>query len=230
MADVLAVSRYPPELQEETYGLFARLSKSIVPNSKVALPIAMHVLRPLELVGGAKPVPLSCAALATAKRNFTQLKERASGEISGSVEFADDVSSSSSLFYDPFAAKRQKQRDQAQKSEVLWAVGQESRLVAVLSNPLCVPVFLTSLFPVLRGAEHTVYPVSIHIPPNVSYFEVELTVLPRSLGVLEVHGLQFVVNNATHLLAVGKNGCAELSRCSGLCHFITSFVHNSYCC
>ena len=74
------------------------------------------------------------------------------------------------------------------------------------------------------------YPVSIHIPPNVSYFEVELTVLPRSVGVLKVQGLQFVVNNATHLLAVGRNGCAELARCSRLCHFITSFFHNLYCC
>jgi hypothetical protein len=209
MAQLLAVSRYPRELQEETHGLFARLSKSIAPSSRVALPVSLVTLRPRELVGCARPEPVTSSAVATAKANLALHKQRllAGGALAGAASGQlTPTGDSSSLFYDPFAAKRQRQLAQTQKNEVLWAVGQRSAFVAVLSNPLCVPVFLTSVFPVLTGGEHTTYPIAVHIPPNVERYEVELFVLPREVGALQVEGLQFVVNNATHVLRVDKEG------------------------
>jgi hypothetical protein len=213
VAGLLTTSKFPRELQEEAYGLFARLSRSIPPSSRVALPVSLLTLRPTELTGCAKPVPVTAPALVVAKRNLAALKLRAQESAAGSGvstprggALAGPAGGVSSLFYDPFAARRHKERVQAQHNDVLWAVGQRSTLVAVLSNPLCVPVFLTAVFPVLRGAECTVYPVAVHIPPNAERFEVELSVTPTSIGQLEVVGLQFIVNNATHVLQVDKTG------------------------
>jgi hypothetical protein len=213
VAELLTTSKFPRELQEEAYGLFARLSRSIPPSSRIALPVSLLTLRPTELTGCAKPVPVSAPALVVAKRNLAALKLRVQESAAGSgvstprggVAGAPS-GGGSSLFYDPFAARRHKERVQAQQNDVLWAVGQRSTLVAVLSNPLCVPVFLTAVFPVLKGAECTVYPVAVHVPPNAERFEVELSVTPTSTGQLEVAGLQFIVNNATHVLQVDKTG------------------------
>jgi hypothetical protein len=213
VAELLTTSKFPRELQEEAYGLFARLSRSIPPSSRVSLPVSLLTLRPTELTGCAKPVPVSAPALVVAKRNLAALKLRAQESAAGSgvstprggVAGAPS-GGGSSLFYDPFAARRHKERVQAQQNDVLWAVGQRSTLVAVLSNPLCVPVFLTAVFPVLKGAECTVYPVAVHVPPNAERFEVELSLTPTGTGQLEVMGLQFIVNNATHVLQVDKTG------------------------
>lgn len=223
VAELLSASKFPRELQEETWGVFARLSKAIPPSSNVAMPVALSTLRPLELRGSALPVPVVSAALSAAKGNLVLIKQRlqdgtsAGGEDGSGGAGVSAAKSNSSLFYDPFAAKRQREKGLARKVEVLWAEGQTGTIVAVLSNPLCVPVFLSAVFPVLQGARHKIFPVAVHIPPNEAHFEVELTVLPEEVGALEIVGLQFIANNCTHVLPVDKTGTAT-SIPAGLVH------------
>lgn len=212
VAQLICSSKYPLELQEETHGLFARLSKSIAPCSWIPLPVSMLSVRPVALHGCRRPVLVLTPTVTAARKNLVAYKDLLArdsgsadaGSLNTSAAAATDTASS--LFYDPFAAKRQKALTQSQKAEVLWAVGQECKFVAVFSNPLGVPVFLSAVFPVLQGADHTVYPISVHIPPNVETFEVELLLLPKAAGVLDVVGVQFIANNATHLLRCDKEG------------------------
>lgn len=218
MAELLAESKYPLELQEETYGLFARLSRSIVPNSKIPIPVSLQTLRPVELIGCARPIPVVSTPLTTARRNLLLFKQNQQNLQDGSraVTADDATATTSSLFYDPFEARRRKQLVEAQKSNVLWAVDQKCRFIAVMNNPLSVPVFLTSVFPLLEGAAHSLHPISVHIPPNADAFEVELVIIPKAVGELKTVGLQFIMNNATHVLNVDATGRCVIAQNNNL--------------
>jgi len=122
----------------------------------------------------------------------------------GATSAADNTSSS--LFYDPFAAKRQKAHNLAQQHTLLYSIHTPSTLVVTFSNPLSIPVLLNAVFPVLSGVEHSVYPISVQIPSNAEQYTIELVFTAKSLGTLVVQGVQFVINNATHLLRVDKEG------------------------
>jgi len=205
-------------VQEETYGLFARLSKSIVPSTPVPLPLSMHSVHPVAARGSARPVGVSSGALLTARRNVVLYRERVSGrgDGGGGVSVGGDTSgvdNSSSLFYDPFAAKRQKQHTLAQKNTLLYSVHHPVTLLITLSNPLCIPLLLNAVFPVLTGVQHTVYPISVQIPPYTEHYTVEVVFVPSSVGSVTIHGVQVVMNNATFVLRVDKDGyCCDPHR------------------
>lgn len=214
-------NRYSVEVQEEIHGLFARLSKSIVPSTALPLPLSMYHVRPVVLAGRAKPVVVQCSALTAARRNWQLYKDKAtlSGTDSALVStgIATTAEGSSSLFYDPFAAKRQKAHNLAQQHALLYSVHTPCTLVVTFSNPLSIPVLLNAVFPVLTGVEHTVYPISVQIPPNAEQYPIELVFLCKSLGTVVVQGVQFVINNATHLLRVDKEGnYSDPTRCYAL--------------
>ena len=123
------------------------------------------------------------------------------------------VDNSSSLFYDPFAAKRQKQHTLAQKNTLLYSVHHPVTLLITLSNPLCIPLLLNAVFPVLTGVLHTVYPISVQIPPYTDHYTVEVVFVPSSVGSVTIHGVQVVMNNATFVLRVDKDGnCCDPHR------------------
>jgi len=223
------------EVQEEAYGLFARLSKSIVPSTPVPLPLSMHSVHPVAVRGSARPVVVSSAGLVAARRNLALYKENGSGGGGGSdvsgAGVDSSVDGSSSLFYDPFAAKRQKQHTLAQKNTLLYSVHLPVTLLVTLANPLCIPLLLNAVFPVLTGVLHTVYPISIQIPPYTEHYTVELVFVPSSVGSVTIHGVQVVMNNATYVLRVDKDGyCCDPHRYdSQLEHLICFVCHITLC-
>lgn len=214
------------DLQQETCGLFARVSKLIPPGSLlVSSPVHLLRLEPIELMGSRRPVPVSDAldALSATRRKVDLITQyvrngrRASNSQEASISSSSSSSNhtpaesapTSSLFYDPFAAKRRKELDSKKEAAGLcWAVGEVCTVRALLSNPLSVPVLLDSVFPVFRGtARHRVFPAAaaaVQIPPCCDSFEVLLSVSPEEVGSMQLVGLQTVCNNVTSYFEVSK--------------------------
>lgn len=206
------------DLQRETCGLFARVSKLIPPCSLLMSPVHLLRLEPMELMGSRRPVPVSDAldALSTTRRKLDLItlslrsgqsaSNSQEGSISSSSNYASTaITPTSSLFYDPFAAKRRKEQDSKKEAAGLcWAVGEACTVRALLANPLSVPLLLDSVFPVFKGtARHKVFPAAaVQIPPCCDSFEVLLSVMPEEVGSMQLVGLQTVSSNATSYFEV----------------------------
>ena len=205
------------DLQRETCGLFARVSKLIPPCSLLMSPVTLLRLEPMELMGSRRPVPVSDAldALSVTRRKLDLITlslrsgQSASNSQEGSISSSNHASAAitptSSLFYDPFAAKRRKEQDSKKEAAGLcWAVGEACTVRALLANPLSVPLLLDSVFPVFKGtARHRVIPAAaVQIPPCCDSFEVLLSVLPEEVGSMQLVGLQTVSSNATSYFEV----------------------------
>lgn len=206
------------DLQRETCGLFAQVSKLIPPCSMLvsSSPVLLLRLEPIELLGSRRPVPVSDAldALSSTRRKLDLIAQHlrnrqgaSNSQQEGSISHGSAASApTSSLFYDPFAAKRRKELDSKREAAagLCWAVGEACTVRALLANPLSVPVLLDSVFPVFEGtARHRVFPATaVQIPPCCDGFEVLLSVLPEAVGSMQLVGLQTVCNNATSYLEV----------------------------
>ena len=68
-------------------------------------------------------------------------------------------SKSSSLFYDPFEARRARDTDSNLRASVLWSVGATCTAEVVFKNPLCCPLYLTALTLLADGM------ISLHFFP-----------------------------------------------------------------
>jgi len=200
------------DLQQEAFELFARVSKTIPPCSQLLSPVHFLRLEPIELVGGRRPVSVSSTAdaLSATRRKLDLIRQHLrdghsvsdvrEGSISNHV--SAESATTSSLFYDPFAAKRRKERDSKRASSICWAVDESCTVRAVFSNPLSIPVLLDSVFPVFKGAIHKVFPAAVQIPPCCDSLEILLSVVPEEVGFLHLVGLQTVYNNATSYFEV----------------------------
>jgi hypothetical protein len=216
ISQLLTTSKYSVGLQHEMQELFQRFSRSIVPCSRIAMPLLLHSLQPVELVGCKKPALLLAPALSAAKENLERCKKLQAASAAGAegytkVEGSTDgtvagAGVNSSLFYDPFAARRQRELAMKQKTSVLWSVGHICKVRAIFGNPLSVPLLLTSVFPIIEGIDHTCFPLSVQIPPQAQNFEVELSVQPLVAGTLKFVALQFIVNNAVHCINIDEVG------------------------
>ncbi len=205
------------DLQRETCGLFTRVSKLIPPCSLLMSPVTLLRLEPMELMGSRRPVPVSDAldALSVTRRKLDLIalslrsgqsaSNSQEGSISSSNHSSAAITPTSSLFYDPFAAKRRKEQDSKKEAAGLcWAVGEACTVRALLANPLSVPLLLDSVFPVFKGtARHRVIPAAaVQIPPCCDSFEVLLSVLPEEVGSMQLVGLQTVSSNANSYFEV----------------------------
>ncbi|KAJ1414121.1 hypothetical protein B484DRAFT_401835 [Ochromonadaceae sp. CCMP2298] len=232
-AHILAHSRYSIALQSEGLGLFRRLSRLLPSSSLplplallCLLPVELQgrrrpCLLAAPAVGAAQR---GLAQLRSARQGHGVregvLADAGSGEGEGDEDGnagagagmgAEDGTDPTpapkgSLFYDPFEARRLRALAQAAAAageQLLWATGEPCVLLAVLSNPLSVPLSVLA-YPVLQGA-CWVFPQTLEIPPR-SRFEVRLPLLPREAGQLRVLGLKLVINNVAHLLRVDEKG------------------------
>lgn len=133
------------------------------------------------------------------------------------IETATADQHSSSLFYDPFAA-RKNQSDRKSDAEKLavWCVDHVCHVSTVLSNPFSVPITFTNVQPVFstlsEGADtadvlYELYDQPVILPPNTLEFKLTLKVKPLSQGMISLHGLKFVMNKAEDIVLLDENGC-----------------------
>ena len=153
-------------------------------------------------------------------RTASNSQEASISSSSSSNHAPAESAPTSSLFYDPFAAKRRRELESKKEATGLcWAVGEVCTVRALLSNPLSVPVLLDSVLPVFRGtARHRVFPAAaaaVQIPPCCDSFEVLLSVSPEEVGSMQLVGLQTVCNNVTSYFEVSyrqthrHDGCVQ---------------------
>jgi hypothetical protein len=218
LSSLLCDQRVSASQQRETWSLLSRLSARVPPHSRVPLPVRLVSLRPRRgnpshgnpvEVKGAEAIHLAKSLVAKLR---TEADSSSSSSSSGKVE-----EKSSALFFDPFAAKRARQREELclQSTEVLWPVGAEYFLAAVFENPLSVPVHLSSVQPVVDAESCCIrlLPIPVTVPAKTARWEVDLAVrlYPHPNpnpgdGSLKVRGLSLRLHNAECFLPVNSDG------------------------
>jgi hypothetical protein len=222
MMDPCAV---PVDQQEESMITLDSVSRMLPPSTQIDLPVILLTLRPLLLPkNGARPVHLleeTVQLNAAVEQARSRLRGGGAPGTDSSAAALDSqqlpspaavVASSSpasALFYDPFAARRERDRLYAATSEVVWPTGCVGHVVAVLTNPLGVSLHLDSLSVLLSGPKHIAYKMPVDVPPYCSRWEVRLEVKPLEKGELCIRGLLAEINNASAVIPVDALGTAK---------------------
>jgi hypothetical protein len=178
------------ELQKQSLATLNQLCQSLPPATALQLEGLPHLLRvrPLPDLEENTPRPLK---VVTCSPDVTGNNGDGQGEAS--------QTGGSALFYDPFEARRAKDRDRSSATLMLWCVGSTMRVEAVFCNPLAVPLHLHEVHLIVEGVEYTSYPVqSATVPPGTEEFSLTLTLSPRSTGALTVKGVRYSIFNAVH--------------------------------
>lgn len=226
----IAEQRYSLDVQQEALSIFLRNTKLIAPSSRVRLPLLLTKLQPLQLRGQQRPRRLHSAdapALRSIERGRERMLNRlmrrlqsiagsdaaavaAEGNASVAASTAATASAAeakaSSLYYDPFAAMRRKQKEMSDMKQqpaaaVLWSAGVEGFVRVALDNVLALPLLVERMELVLQGtASCRTFARPAHVPPHARGFTVELTVLPVTRGTVEIKGVQLVISNAVHFV------------------------------
>lgn len=184
----------PPSVQEEQDQCLRALD-SVCSLLRPCHPLLLSgvptllTLRPLLHVDGALPLRLPLLS-------------------PGKTDVSGDASKrKNALFYDPFAAREK--RDRGEVVEVLWSCQQPALVLAVLRNPLSVPLQLNNVRVVLTGVNYIVRAVSVTIPPNAANYEVLLEVRPLEVGLLAIFGLCYQTNNGSNTATVSADGTGD---------------------
>ena len=233
MMDPCAV---PVDQQEESMLTLDSVTRMLPPSTRINLPVILLTLRPLLLPkNGARPVHLleetvqlnaaieqarsrlrgggraapGTDSSATASDNHHHQQQQQQQQLPSPAAVVAASSPASALFYDPFAARRERDRLYSATSEVVWPAGCVGHVVAVLTNPLGVSLHLDSLSVLLSGPKHIAYKMPVDVPPYCSRWEVRLEVKPLERGELCIRGLLAEINNASAVIPVDALGTAK---------------------
>ena len=177
-------------------------------------PTSLLYLQPVYSIGIDNPsLVTESVALSSARVNLEKVKKynsesRSNKSDNNQMESVDQLKSSA-LFYDPFQAKRDRNKFVEKNLDVFWTSHRDCSVVVAFSNPLSVPLCLDNVQPVIPGCSHRVYPVAIDIPPQRNYFEVVLPIKPIEPGELKITGLLLYLNNAKHFIRVDETGLSS---------------------
>ncbi len=186
------------EQQEQAVDIITTITREIPPAFSLELPITFLGMKLLLLPSTVRP-KLLAADITNAVYATYNVKSGAVAD--GNTNNSGNVKSSS-LYYDPFAAKKEKERP----LEIIWAVGYTSRITAYFINPLSVAIKLDTVTVIAEGVEHQSFPITVEIPANSENYEVDLSILPKAEGVLKVTGLQMFMNNAKYKVYIDEKG------------------------
>eukprot|EP01038_Epipyxis_sp_PR26KG_P004766 gene4766-6686_t len=226
LSHLLSSYSIPIDQQGEALGLFNFLSQKLQPCSPVQLPVYIKSLKPIELNSSLRPFPIETPSMAKARKNLESLKDSFRLHLSSAISHSKSDSDedyqhdsaemkspdspnkhASALFYDPFAAKRAKNK--AKKStEVLWSVGMTCKFEVILSNPMSVPLSLDNIIPIVEGADCRTYNCTVIIPRNIDDYMIELSITPLQIGTIRVTAVQIFMNNAMHITRIDEMGIA----------------------
>lgn len=207
------------DLAIESYGFLDLLTHNIPPNTPLILPISLSYASPLVLPSSQRPFKLEAESAAANKYIQSKKKIVHIGDGAGDDKEAGSHSDShasetqkgqSAFFYDPFAAKRAKEKSST--IQVLWESGGEGRIEVAFSNSLPIPLTFGCVRPLLRGCRHVAMAHSLSIPPNTDLWKVELSVMPLEVGFLSLIGIEIFFNNAVHILYVDQLGMGKASK------------------
>lgn len=203
------------DLEEQALDMLDCTSREIRPKSRIHLPIKVALVRPLQASKFEVPVLISkdsCVAIAIACEKLRDFKEKSLLMSSISTSPTQDVKKSS-LFYDPFAAKRAQQAKAQTPLEVLWNIKQPHAFLVVLSNPLSYPIHIDNIvltFDASFGMKCELLPCSVDVPANTIAFPVEVAVRAFTLGKLRVKSITIFVNNAYKEVVIDeKDNCID---------------------
>lgn len=114
------------------------------------------------------------------------------------------------LFYDPFADKRVRTKDDSlQQGCQLWCVGAICFVSVSLCNPLSTHVSFSCVQPVFEGErveDVQLFEQSLLIPANSAAFVVQLRVRPQERGNLKLAGLRLCIGKTERIIYVDENG------------------------
>ena len=217
--DIDALDRTLSLQQEQAIVMLEKWTSELPPASMLHLPVTLIQIKLQQLPEGKKPYKLVDATLKLQdkllKKNIAITNRIAQLERGGlhDDEQTNLVSDSKSdvpgkapaLFYDPFAAKREKELSSA-NIDVFWVKDVVCTCTAFLENPLDVDIRLDSIRLLVDGVRHTAFARTLNIPARANSYPVELTVKPHEIGSLKIEGIQISLNNAIHKLLVDDLG------------------------
>eukprot|EP01041_Mallomonas_annulata_P002057 gene2057-4019_t len=199
-------SEFTVEEQEQSLRSFENVCKLLSPSCRLllsGLPVVLSV-RPKLLTGSVLP------------RKHKFIVRNPKNELG--VPSSSSSTSASALFYDPFAARAMKKKEEESLVEVLWPSKVTANVSVVLRNILSVPVRMTNVSVAIeeegigcgsgsgRGSNYFLTPINILIPPLVPFYEVILNIKPNIPGNLKIIGLSYQINNASYHAVVESNG------------------------
>ena len=184
----------PLDLQKQSLHSLNQVCEELPPASSLLLEGLPYLLRtrPLPDLEENTPRPLKVVSLGT--------------EVEGQDVVAATSGAASALFYDPFEAKRARDRNRSSATTILWCQGEVARIEAIFCNPLGVPLPLYDIHVVVGGVCHKSYPIkSVIVPPDTEEFSVTLSICPLSVGKLTIQGVRYSIFNATHTSMVNPD-------------------------
>jgi hypothetical protein len=108
------------------------------------------------------------------------------------------------LFYDPFEAKREKNR--IKSSSMYWSNEKIAQIEAIFCNPLAIPVTLHDVHVLVEGVHHSCfYAKTIIIPPDAQEFRSTFLICPRQAGSIKMIGIRFSIFNAIYTSLIDQN-------------------------
>ena len=186
------------EHQEQAVDIITTITREIPPAFSLELPITLLGMKLLLLPSTVRP-KLLAPEITTAVYSLHNVRSDAVVD-GGATSNAN--AKSSSLYYDPFAAKKEKER----ALDIIWSVGYTSRITAYFVNPLSIAIKLDTVTVIAEGVEHQSFPITVEIPANSENYEVDLSILPKAEGALKVTGLQMFMNNAKYKVYIDDKG------------------------
>ena len=186
------------EQQEQAVDIITTITREIPPAFSLELPITFLGMKLLLLPSTVRPKLLAVDIT----NDVYAIYNVKSGAVADNNANNNGSVKSSRLYYDPFAAKKEKDR----AVEIIWAVGYTSRITAYFVNPLSVAIKLDTVTVIAEGVEHQAFPITVEIPANSDNYEVDLSILPKAEGVLKVTGVQMFMNNAKYKVYIDEKG------------------------
>jgi hypothetical protein len=121
-----------------------------------------------------------------------------------SVPMSVPGTSGKALFYDPFEAKREKNR--IKSSTMYWSNEKIAQIEAIFCNPLAIPVTLHDVHVLVEGVHHSCfYAKTIIIPPDAQEFKSTFLICPREAGTIKMVGVRFSIFNAIYTSFIDQN-------------------------
>eukprot|EP00607_Mallomonas_marina_P002629 CAMPEP_0182436184 /NCGR_PEP_ID=MMETSP1167-20130531/80142_1 /TAXON_ID=2988 /ORGANISM="Mallomonas Sp, Strain CCMP3275" /LENGTH=120 /DNA_ID=CAMNT_0024628059 /DNA_START=114 /DNA_END=472 /DNA_ORIENTATION=- len=114
------------------------------------------------------------------------------------TEKEETLTPTSALYYDPFAARAQRDREKSVLCEVLWPAKESCIVIAAMRNPLTVALRISHVKVLYEGVRCHVTPVSVTLPPGDTTAYIRLNILPTSPGILRITGISYQVHNACY--------------------------------
>lgn len=195
------------EQQNQSWNMMEYLARSVKVGTFLELPLTPISVKPKVLPRSKLPYPYDSPFIVRCNQNLQEYINRSVLDTENKLEDIEkSQNKKSSLFYDPFAAKRAV-KDSQLVTEVQWSVGVISTIVITLSNPFSSSILLDKLTLLTEGVKCKVYPCNtIEIPSQTKSYVIEISVMPLEEGNLKLRGISLFMSNIESTYIINKDG------------------------